>query len=115
MNKTQLEEELDYLRSQETKISDRINKIQARLTRYKENDRFLTIKTNVENEALFAFYLQNNKELSDHTISSYFQSLRKMKDIMGQYEQITLNTEIYFINDVSIIEALIARYEANDN
>ena len=38
-----------------------------------------------------------------------------MKDIMGQYEQITLNTEIYFINDVSIIEALIARYEANDN
>ena len=115
LNKTQLEEELDYLRSQEAKISDRINKIQARLTRYKENDRFLTIKTNVENEALFAFYLQNNKELSDHTISSYFQSLRKMKDIMGQYEQITLNTEIYFINDVSIIEALIARYEANDN
>ena len=63
---------------------------------------------------MFSFYLQNNKELSDHTIASYFQSLRKMKDILFQYEKIVINTEIYFIDDVTILEQIIARFEGNE-
>ena len=113
LSKEQLEDELQYLSKQELEIKEKINRLKERLSILKENEKFLNIKTNVENENLFSFYLQNNKELSDHTIASYFQSLRKMKDILFQYEKIVINTEIYFIDDVTILEQIIARFEGN--
>lgn len=112
-NKHQLEDELRYLERQYDNIGERIEHIKSRLSLIRKNDIFTNIKTNANNEGLFLFYLQNNKGLSEHTITSYFAALRKMKDILLQYEQITINTEIYFVDEVYIIEQLIARFEAN--
>ena len=113
LNKEQLEDELQYLTKQNLEIQEKIIRLKERLFIIKENEKFLNIKTNVENESLFSFYLQNNKELLEHSIVDYFQSLRKMKDILFQHEKIRLNTEIYFIDDVVVMEQIIARFEGN--
>ncbi len=114
LNKNSLEDELQYLIKQEQEIQDKIIQIKKRLSVIKGNEQFLNIKTNEENENLFLFYLENNKDLAEHTIRSYIQSLRKMKDILFQYENIVMNTEIYFIDEISVLEQLIARFESNE-
>lgn len=112
-NKHQLEDELHYLERQYANIGERIEHLKRRLFLIQKNDMFTSIKTNANNESLFLFYLQNNKCLSEHTITSYFAALRKMRDILLQYEHIIINTEIYFVDDAYIIEQLIARFESN--
>ncbi len=113
LGKDDLEKELKLLTQQQKELQERIVKIETQLELLKENESFLTIKTNSANENLFSFFLHNNKELAEHTISSYFQSLRKMKDLLFEYEKILINTEIYFIADIVSLEMLINRFEQN--
>ena len=113
MQKNDLKRELAFLEHQYEDIALRIKTIKERLNVMEENDKYLHIKTNAANKELFTFYLLENKKLSEHTVFSYFSSLEKMRDLLKQYESIEMNTEFYFIADISIAESLIKRFESN--
>lgn len=113
-SKNELEKELDYLLKLHNEVRDRIISVQERLLMAGDNKEQVSNKTNAENENLFVFYLQNNKDLADNTIHNYFRSLRKMKDLLVEHENIVINTEIYFIADLSVLDMLIQKFEQND-
>ncbi len=112
--KNELEKELEFLKKQERDIQQKIRVINNRLATLERNQEFLSIKTNPQNKELFSFYLKENRGLCDKTRFDYFRFLEKAKDLFKEKENIVLNTEIYFIQDLEIVAKLISIWEANE-
>ena len=111
--KNELEKELEFLLKQESEIQQKIQSIKNRLAALERNQEFINVSTNSQNKELFSFYLMENCGLCDKTIFEYYRFLERAKDLLLEKENIVLNTEIYFIQDINIVAKLIKIWEAN--
>ena len=106
---TELEKEIEALEQNKKDIDDKIVSIKKKIVVLKNSEKFLNVKTNENNKELFAFYLMENKNLSDRTVHHYYNALQIIKDMFLEEMEILIPTELYFIDDVSYIDKLKKR------
>ena len=80
----------------------------------KNSEKFLNVKTNEDNKELFAYYLIENKNLSDITVHHYYNALQVIKDMFLEELEILIPTELYFIDDARVFELIVDGFKSNE-
>ena len=108
---SELEQEIKALKQSKKDIEEKISEIKKKIAVLKNSERFLNVKTNEKNKDLFAYYLMENRGLSDRTVHNYFNALRNVKDLFYEELWILIPTELYFIDDIDIFELIIEEFK----
>ena len=111
---TELEKEIEALEQNKKDIDDKIVSIKKKIVVLKNSEKFLNVKTNENNKELFAFYLMENKNLSDRTVHHYYNALQIIKDMFLEEMEILIPTELYFIDDARIFALIVDGFKSSE-
>lgn len=107
----EIEKEINQLENQKTGLDEKISALKKQKALLENSEMFLNIKTNEKNKELFAYYLMENKELSDRTVHNYFNALQIVKDMFLNILNIFIPTELYFVDDSKAFTKILTIFQ----
>lgn len=110
---SELEQEIKALEQNKKDIDEKIVVLKKKIVVLKNSEKFLKVRTNEKNKELFAYYLMENRDLSDRTVHHYYNALQIIKDMFFEELGILIPTELYFIDDIEVFELIVDGFKNN--